>query len=169
MKTATFHKILWDHDLDTGVGKLHYPGFGIIAFYWDKGTPISDVNFLNKDEMKMYSQSYQKEAGKLLTHGYVSERDKNIVIVQEKKYTVADEQSRNASAITRIGANQLIPQGEGIIYGIKSLNLMIKVEEGIRYLADTDGSWYEFDEDTPYVPYSPLKSLLGLDYGIKSE
>lgn len=166
MRTAQFHKMFWDHETNTGVGKLHYPGFGIIGFYWHKDTPAYDINFLNKDEISMYGKQYQKETGRTFTYGCIIDRDLEIVGVQEKKYVITPDEVQATSALSVYQPNKFTPQKqEGIIYGIQALNLLLKIEEGIRYLADPEGDWLEFDDDTPHVPFEPIKSLLGLDYG----
>jgi hypothetical protein len=175
LKTAQFHRIAWDYERQYGVGKIHYEPLGVVAFYWEEGFPIKDVNFLNKDEISLYSRQHKKKFGVLLTHGCISERDLEIVTVQEKKGT--EEILQPVGRTTEVGKLSIVnnfssaSQGkwnevEVGMYGIAELNLLIKVAgvggNAKRYLMSQNRQWLSFDEDTPIVSYHRITSLVGI-------
>lgn len=168
MKSAQFHRMAWDYKRNTGVGKIHYEPLGIVAFYWVEGTPMEDVNFLDKDMISYYWQQHMQEFNVPLTHGCIIGRDLEVVLVKEQKYKESLQTVGQATGglATRGAWTNAAPQSsevvEGVIYGIEKLKLLIKVQGGIRYLAAPDGEWFPFDEDTPVVAYQRIKSLLGL-------
>jgi hypothetical protein len=188
LRTAQFHRMAWDYERNTGVGKIHYEPLGIVAFFWEEGTPMNDVNFVDKNIISYYWQQHKRDFGVPLTHGCILDRDVSIVMVHEKKIGLmptGGQTTGGAYAVSGAGAyslsqNSAIGRGfffsggggggnsssvdtsesEGVIYGIKELNLMIKVQAGQRYLAAPNGEWFEFDDHTPTVAYKELKSLL---------
>lgn len=130
MKTAHLHRACWSYEKNLGVAKIHHTGLGIFAILFEGGVPITNVNFLDKDNFSYYWKKYKK-IGISLEFGYQIDRDVELTRVYENE---------NKFKFTEI-------------------NLEVKLENNTRYFRPLDGNWQEFEDDV-FVEYQPCKSLI---------
>ncbi|MFB2768591.1 hypothetical protein ACE1AT_04770 [Pelatocladus sp. BLCC-F211] len=130
METAQFHRAYWDYQTNTGIGKLHHPELGILAFVFEDGEPKFDTNFLDANEVAYYRQNYKK-LGRTLIIGVQVDRDIDLVRVTENEN----------------------------IYTFGELNLEIKTEGTNRFFRRQGGEWQEI-ENAPIVEYQRCDSLI---------
>ncbi|MCC5618465.1 hypothetical protein LC605_25940 [Nostoc sp. CHAB 5836] len=97
---------------------------------FEKGIPIINVNFLDKNEFSYYWQKYKK-AGVTLHLGMKLGSDTELTRVIEKNN----------------------------VFRFPEINLEVKLENNIRYFRPQDAQWLEFQDDV-FVEYQPCESLI---------
>ncbi|BCL40026.1 hypothetical protein [Nostoc sp. MS1] len=130
MQTAYFHRAYWNYENNLGIAKIHYPALGIFALLFENGTPITNVNFLDKQEFSYYWQKYQKQ-GITLHLGMRVGIDTELTKVIEKEN----------------------------VFKFPDINLEIKLDNNTRHFRSLDGEWTEFEDDV-FVEYQPCDSLI---------
>ncbi|WP_143861689.1 hypothetical protein [Nostoc linckia] len=132
MQTADFHRAYWNYEANLGIGKIHHPDLGIFALLFESGSPVCNVNFLDKNQFSYYWQQYKKK-GTPLTLGMQIDRDVEVIRV--------------------IKQDNLLK--------FPDLNLEIKLEDNVRYFRSLDGKWQAFEDDV-FVEYKPCDSLINV-------
>ncbi|BAZ33766.1 hypothetical protein NIES4074_62800 (plasmid) [Cylindrospermum sp. NIES-4074] len=130
MQTAYFHRAYWSYENNLGIAKIHYPALGIFALLFENGIPITNVNFLDKQEFSYYWQKYQKQ-GITLHLGMKVGIDTELTKVIDKEN----------------------------LFKFTDINLEVKLENNARYFRPLDGEWTEFEDDV-FVEYKPCDSLI---------
>ncbi|MBD2505598.1 hypothetical protein [Anabaena azotica] len=133
MQTAYFHRAYWSYENNLGIAKIHYPALGIFALLFENGTPITNVNFLDKQEFSYYWQKYQKQ--EIALHlGMRVGIDTELTKVIEKEN----------------------------VFKFPDINLEVKIENNTRHFRSLDGEWKEFEDDV-FVEYQPCDSLINVE------
>ena len=132
MFLAQFHRSYWHEESESGIGKIHFPNLGIIAFVFDSGTPEIDTNFMNEDEVSYYSRKFKK-SNRPLRIGVQIDRDVEPIVVD-----VAED-----------------------IFSFSEIDLEVRVENNLRYFRaiSSNGEW-KLMKNAPIIEYQRCDSLI---------